>query len=76
MAGTTLLDFWSAQADTPDPTTVMGALAEVGVACWIGTADDPVDWRAALRAFHRPVEVGRLACVLHGSRRRPVCSTW
>ncbi len=60
MAGTTLLDFWSASADTPDPTTVVGELARVGVACRIGTAADPVDWRAALRAFHRPVEVGPL----------------
>ncbi len=38
----------------------MDALAEVGVACWIGTADDLLDWPASLRAFHRPVEVGPL----------------
>jgi len=52
------LDFWVPAARAPAPERVAEVLARRGVAAVVRGAPERDDWRGALRAFHRPVEVG------------------
>jgi ribosomal protein L11 methyltransferase len=52
------LDFWLPADGAPDPARVAELLAGRGVVAAVRGAPERDDWRGALRAFHRPVEVG------------------
>jgi ribosomal protein L11 methyltransferase len=58
--GAAVLDFWVPAAGA-DPAGLEGRLREAGIDARVHASDEDGAWRAATRAFHRPVEVaGRL----------------
>ena len=55
------LDFWLEPRRAPDPEDLRARLGELGYAVQVAAGRERSDWQAALRAFHRPIEVaGRL----------------
>jgi ribosomal protein L11 methyltransferase len=55
--GAARLDFWVAEAEA-DPRGLEDLLAGAGVAARVDALPEDDGWREALRAFHRPVEIG------------------
>lgn len=59
--GRVALDFWCDAATAPPPHDLRERLGARGVVCVIDVAEESDDWRHAMQAFHKPVEVaGRL----------------
>jgi ribosomal protein L11 methyltransferase len=59
--GGAALDFWLPAAAAPAPEALRAALAERGWAVVVEAIAEREDWQAAIRDFHRPVEIaGRL----------------
>jgi ribosomal protein L11 methyltransferase len=59
--GRVALDFWCDAATAPSPNELRERLGALGVTCTIEVAGESDDWRHAMRAFHKPVDVaGRL----------------
>jgi len=56
--GGTALDFWLPVGAAPAPEAVRTALAERGWSVAVEAAPERADWQAAIRDFHRPVEIG------------------
>jgi ribosomal protein L11 methyltransferase len=56
--GGAALDFWMPAAAAPAPEALRAALAERGWAVAVEAEAERGDWRAAIRDFHRPVEIG------------------
>lgn len=55
--GTVELDLWLAPADA-DPGALRADLRAAGIAAEVAAAPETGAWREAMRAFHRPVEIG------------------
>jgi len=59
--GDVALDFWLEAARAPTPADLRGRLGGPRARVEVQAAPERSDWQAALRAFHRPIEVaGRL----------------
>lgn len=59
--GRVALDFWCEPAKAPAPNDLRERLGALGVVYAIEVAEESDDWRHAMRAFHKPVDVaGRL----------------
>jgi ribosomal protein L11 methyltransferase len=56
--GGAALDFWMPAAAAPAPEALRAALAARGWAVAVEAEEERDDWRAAIRDFHRPVEIG------------------
>lgn len=57
----TALDFWCEPSKLPPLEALHTVLHDAGIAAEIDQAEESDDWRDAMRAFHRPVEIaGRL----------------
>ena len=59
--GRVALDFWLEPRNAPEPGELRARLGARGYAVEVDAGREHSDWRAALRAFHQPIEVaGRL----------------
>jgi len=56
--GGAALDFWLPAAAAPSPQALRAALAGRGWPVEVEAAPERTDWQAAIRDYHRPVEIG------------------